>query len=503
MTEAAKGRVAARLADLYADTHAKARAAVTGPELAAKHAATEAVMERWEKKLAEQGQVMFGDLLADPDCPPDLAAALKPLVDPGRQTDFLLNLLTIPFALFSIANAVQSGNVEKWRAWGLSKVPEVRLTGVELAELVVRGVETQADAAQLALDVGLEGWRFDRLVAIAGNPPGPEELLLAYRRGIIDRARLEHGIRQGRIKNEWIDVVEALQYRPAGVGEAVAAAVQGHLDPEASKRKAAEAGLNPDDWQWVFDTAGNPPGPEHMIDLMHRGVLTRDQVAQGMRESRLKNKYIDAMLTGGYHLPPMRTVIGLGHKGLLTKDQVLTKLLALGFHPDDAAVMATEATADKLATAKDLARTQVVDGYMDRLYDRAGATGMLVDLGYDTTEAGFLLDLADHARQRRFTDGAVTRFHSLFVRWKISRPDCSVALDQLGVPAAQRDDLLRLWDLERTADAPDLSVAQWGGLLRRGAIDPDRHQAEMVKRGYTVEEAGFLAALAFPPGGGA
>jgi hypothetical protein len=500
MTEQAKGRVAARLADLYADTHAKARAAVTGPEQAAKHAATEAIMERWERKLAEHGQVMFADLLADPDCPADLAAQLKPLVDPGRQTDFLLNLLTLPLALFSIANAVQSGNVAKWQAWGLSKIPETRLSGAELAELVVRGVETQDDAAHMALDVGLAGWRFDRLVAISGNPPGPEELLLAYRRGLIDRARLEHGIRQSRIKNEWIDVVEALQYRPAGVGEAIAAAVQGHLDPETSKHKAAEAGLSPDDWQWIYETAGNPPGPEHMIDLMHRGVLSRQQVEQGLRESRLKNKYIDAMLDGGYHLPPMRTVISLGHKGLLTKDQVLTKLLALGFHPEDAAVMATEATSDKLVREKDLARSQVVDGYMDRLYDRGAATGMLTDLGYDRDEAGFLLDLADHARQRRFTDGAVARFHSLFVRWKISRSDCSVALDQLGVPAAQRDDLLKLWDLERTADAPDLSVAQWGGLLRRGVIDVDRHQAEMVKRGYTAEEATFLAALAFPPG---
>lgn len=500
MTDQAKGRVAGRLADLYADTHAKARAAVAGPEAAVRNAATEAAMERWEKKLAEHGRVLFGDLLSDPDCPPDLAAQLAPLVDPGRQTDFLLNVLTLPLALFGIAGAVQAGNVEKWRAWGLSKIPEARLSGAELAELVVRGVETQADAQHMALDVGLAGWRFDRLVTITGNPPGPEELLLAYRRGIIDRGRLEHGIRQSRIKDEWIDVVEALQYRPAGAAEAVSAAVQGHLDPDASKRKAAEAGLNPDDWQWIYDTAGNPPGPEHMIDLMHRGVMSRDEVTQGLRESRLKNKYIAAMLDGGFHLPPMRTVISLGHKGLLTKEQVVAKLLQLGFHPEDAAVMATEATSDKLAAQKDLARAQVVEGYMDRFYDRATATGMLADLGYDTAEAAFLLDLADHARQRRFTDGAVARFHSLFVRWKIPRSDCSNALDQLGVPAAQRDDLLKLWDLERTADAPDLSVAQWGGLLRRGVIDLDRHQAEMVKRGFTVEEAGFLAALAFPPG---
>ncbi len=237
-----------------------------------------------------------------------------------------------------------------------------------------------------------------------------------------------------------------------------------------------------------------------MIDLMHRQVMNRAQVEQGMRESRIKDKYIPALIDGGYHLPPMRTVIALGHKGLLTKEQVVAKLLALGFHPEDAAVMASEATTDKLAAAKDVARGQVVEGYTDRFYDRPAAVAMLEKLGYDAEEAGFLLDLADHARQRRFTDSAVGRFHTLFVRWKISRPDCSNALDALGVPPAQRDDLLKLWDLERTADAPNMTPAQWGGLLHRGVIDAGRHHDEVTKLGYSDEEAGFLAALAFPPG---
>lgn len=492
-------QVGRRLAELFADTHAKVRAAAAPAEAAIKAQAVTAHMEAMESELAPMARAMFAGMVDSDDIPEEAKTILREVTHPQHQVSFILQLLTFPAIVGGIAGAYWAPKIEAIRAKAWTENQNLRLPAEVAAQAAVRGVLSPREAIGEAAQSGVNDVRMGWLIALAGEPPGPMQLLEAWRRGVIDETEARRGLLYSRLAPDWVETFLGLRYQPPGASTAIEAAVQNHLPMDQAKVKATEAGLDPVNFDWLYALAGNPPGNEHMIDLMHRGVLSRAEVEQGMRESRLKNKYIKPMIDGGYHLPPMRTVIALGHKGLLTKEQVLSKLLALGFHHDDAAVMASEATADKLASAKDLARSQVVAGYEERLFTRAQATAHLVGLGYDTEEAAFVLDLADHDRERKFTNAAIGRFHTLYVRRRVDKTTVSSALDRLGVPAGQRDDLLTLWDLERTADTPDLTTAQWQGLFRRNVITEERFTAEMLKKGWSDEEAGFLKYLAFPP----
>jgi Ni,Fe-hydrogenase III small subunit len=411
-------RAAGRLASVLASAHEATRARLAPMEQAVKHQATEALMERWERSLAEFTGPFFTEFLKSPDIAEEDKQKLRSLIEPTHQTDFIIGTITAFLAVFGIAGAIQSGNVDKWRAWGYRHVPERRLSAEQAADGLARGILSNEQALDIAADNGLNVERFSHLEALAGSPPGPQELLQAYRRGIISESELRRGIRQSRVRNEWVDTVVALRYQPPGAATAIEAAVQNHLPDDQARRKAEEAGLAPENYQWLYELAGNPPGPEHMIDLMHRGAMTR---------------------------------------------------------------------------------AQVVAGYEERMLTRPDAISHLIGLGYDAEEGAFILDLADHAREVKFTNAAVGRFHTLYVRRRIDKVAVSSALDTLGIPAGQRDDLLTLWDLERTADTPDLTTAQWQGLFRRNVIDEDRFTAEMLKKGWSDEEANFLKYLAFPP----
>lgn len=497
--------IGGRLAGVLADAHVAVRARLAPIEAAVRHQATEAAMERWERNLAEFNRRYVGSFLADPDIPDDVKEQLRALVEPTHQTDFLIGVMTSFVAIFAIAGAIQSGNVDKWRAWGYRHVQERRPSIEQLAGMVVEGVIADDEGQHWAQDWGLTPSWFDRVVRLTGNPPGPQELLLAWRRGFIDEARLEHGIRQSAIKNEWIDVVKSLRYQPPGAAAAINGAVQGFLTDAQARRKAEEAGLDPDDFPWMLEVAGNPPGNETMLELLNRGDMSEAQVRAGLRESNLKNKYIDALLKSRRRLMQQEQIRMSINHGTMTDDDALHRFQQLGFDAADSASFVALAHSMKTQQNKDLARAQVVTGYEERFFDRAKATAMLMGLGYDTVEAAFLLDLADHDREVKFTNAAIGRFHNLYVRRRLQRMPTSNALDRLGVPPDQRDDLLKLWDLERDADTPDLSVAQWQGLLRRGIVDPPRFATEMTNRGYTDEEAQFLMPLAFPPsqfGGG-
>ena len=492
------GSLGRSLAGLLGDTTVKARAALLPHEHAARAEATKVLMERFEAELAPVGRAIVGDALDDPAVPEDIKAQLRPLAEPQHQTAFLLQLLALPFALFGLASASEQGNIDYFQTWARERRPVLPLPPADAATAVVKGEMTMAEAIAEAAKSGYNSERFVRLWAIAGEPPGLMQLLEAFRRGYIDAGRLEHGIRQSRVKDEWIDVVTALRYAPVGPGEVLAGAVQNHLSADEARRRLSEAGVDPSNFGWLFETHGRPPGIGELLDLLNRGEVTEAEVGQAIRESDVKDKYLPAILKMRRRLMPERTVVSGVGKGVLTPAQGLDRLLKLGFDAEDAAALVAEAHKDKTVNHRALAESQIVTGYIDRLHSRPEADQMLQALGYDASETAFLLDLADTQRERRFTDAAINRTHARYVGHHLDRAAAGDALSALGVPGTQRDDLLKLWDLERDVNAPNLSLTQLEGLLRRGAIDQTGFLERTKRLGYTDDDAQLLLFLAFP-----
>lgn len=492
-------QITGKIADVLADTHAKTRAAVAPAEAAVKAQMIETLMERWERALSGVNRDLLTSMF-DGDGPPDkLADHIDALTRTDHQIDFIISVGAAVMSVFSIAGAIVAGGIDDLTARSREKEPHLPLSPQAAAQAVVNNILSENQGAAEAAKSGINRERFFNLLEITGQPLAPQVLMEAFRRGIIDQARMHRGLLQGDTRNEWFDVMVDLRYRPMSAAAAIAAAVQGHLDVETAKHKAGEDGLDPADWQPLYETAGNPPGNETMLNLLNRGDMSEADVRQGLRESNLKNKYIDSFIKSRRRLMPQENVRMALRRGTMSTADALHRLQQLGYDAADAAALAALATDEKTETDKQLARTQVVDGYMERFFDRNRAATMLEGLGYDHEEAAFLLDLADHAREEKFRNAAVGRFHTLYVRRRVDRPAASAALDRLGVPAGQRDDLLKLWDLEREADVPDLTVAHYQGLLRRGVVDQDRFVAEMQRRGFTDEEAQFLIPLSFPP----
>src|SRR5439155_22359841 len=151
---------------------------------------------------------------------------------------------------------------------------------------VLKGVISHDAAVHEAAKTGLDAGDMSFIEDIIGEPIGLQELLFAFRRGFINTERLVHGIRQSRIRNEWVDVIEKLRYVPISASEAVTATVQNHLDQNTAKRLVSENGIDPQWFDVMYETEGNPPGPGQMLDLLNRGQMSVADVKQGLRESR-------------------------------------------------------------------------------------------------------------------------------------------------------------------------------------------------------------------------
>lgn len=99
------------------------------------------------------------------------------------------------------------------------------------------------------------------------------------------------------------DVLIQNQVTPLTLAELAQAAVQTQVDEDWARRQATRLGITPELFDVVVRTTGNPPGWETMLELWRRGVTDEANVEQALRESSLKNKYIDQIKALRFVLP--------------------------------------------------------------------------------------------------------------------------------------------------------------------------------------------------------
>lgn len=386
-----------------------------------------------------------------------------------------------------------------YREQDIGRLLALRRTELSPAEAAAgwaRNSLTEEQTNTLGAHAGLDVDAMRVLRDLAGEPPSNEELLFAWRRGIIQEKDVDRGIVQGPIRNEWIPVVKALQWLPLPVAEAANAVNQGHLSIDAAKQVAKENGLKAEDFQIIVDNAGIPPGPQEALDWVNRGLITEQQFREIFLESRIKNKYIDLYLKSRYRFLTLAEIRLIYSRGEMTRDVALTKLQELGFKPDDAAYILGAASAGKTAKTRDLTVSQVLELRADGLISDADTTGMLIAAGYDEQEAVWVTELADLRRVTGFVRAAIARTKASYVSGHIDEIRAGAVLDSLNLPASFKDDAFRLWDLERTTVTKALTPAQIVSAVKKSFLNVDEGISRLVGQGYAVQDAQILLLIA-------
>lgn len=427
--------------------------------------------------------------------PPTVHAMISSIASPIHQTQVILGLFSIGAIVREFVSAVIAPYVQDAANKSWSADPTAPASPAEAAIGVIKGHVDFNTAQGIAAMSGIGHDMFALIVDNTGEPPGLMQLAEAYRRGIIDAGTFEKGVRQSRVRDEWTQTLLALRYQPVAPGEVLAGAVQGHLDPADASQRLSFAGIDPTNYDWLYATHGRPPGIMEMLHLLNRGVVAQSEVEQAIRESDIKNKYIPALLEMRRQLMPQRTIVSAIRQGVLTPEEGITRLLMIGYNADDAHVLASEATATKHQRTRDLTEQQILSLYAEGFIAEAEAATMLGNLGFDATEVRWVIALADHARHERFQQSAITAVHSRFVAHHVDKATAQRTLDDIGVPAAARDDLLTLWTSERNAHVAQLTRADLKALHKLGKLTHDEYRTRLLNMGYTDLDADLILEL--------
>lgn len=389
---------------------------------------------------------------------------------------------------------------------GGSTVP---LTPALLADLVVRGFMEAGPAADEAAKSGVSGDDLALMTKLAGDAPSTTDLVMAYRRKVLpldsgspDTPSLVTGIREGRLANKWIPMIEALGDVPIGVADAVDAVVEGQISRAAGEEIAYKNGISPENFAILYNTRGNPPAPSELLEMVRRGNIATGgtgpdvlSLTQGISEGATKDKWIPEFIKLLTVLPPEGRVTAMLRAGAISRDQAIGYYKRLGYDDTVAAGFAAEASHRKTSASKDLAKGDIEKLYADGAIDAATATSMLEGLGYTADECAYLLAIQDLHAATTVADAAVTRIRSYYIARKIDENSVVTALDSLGVPTKQRDKLISAWKIDRGSNVKLLTESQIVDAWNYTLLSQDEAISALTALGYTAYDAWVVLSI--------
>jgi Holliday junction resolvasome RuvABC DNA-binding subunit len=456
-------------------------------------------MEHLERLLSEA----FKELgIIDPagaDLSPEARAMLAPIHEPSHAVDFLFNAVAYIGVAFTGALAASAGINQQLTERALYKHADIKPDASVTAGMQARGIIDDGTANTWYQDVGTKGAVAQAWLDGAWAQFPPATVLELARRRIIDIPRAEAILRLNGFTPESVQNLLLLTVGPPDASTLVAAVTQSQITPGEFADLLPQVGI---DGKWanvIFQTAGQSPPPELAGRLFREGWVDEALYKKMLLESPLKNQYVDVLANLRFRFPPMRTTLKMFADGLIDAPTAQTYLEKLGFFPVDAANLVKSAAKHQSTSVKNLSPSTVEKLYARGKYDRATAMSTLEALGYDATEAGLLLDLVDDDRSHGAMDRAATSIGTRYTSWKIDRAEAVTLLDRINVPAADRDDLLEIWDARRDAQTLHLSEAFLHKAFKANKISRDDVQRRLLAMGYDATDTAIILATDFPP----
>lgn len=326
---------------------------------------------------------------------------------------------------------------------GPGKVPRIPVSSLDtLAEFAAHGIDPE---------------RARVLIADTGLPLALGQMLQLLNMGLVTEDDVKVSVAEGNVRNEYMDVALALRRHLLTPHNYAEADLRGVLSPAEAQAGAALSGLQPADYKILFQILGRPLTTHQIVTGEARGgkyggdytSVPAGPFRDAIRRSAIRPEYASLAYANRYTLPSAFVIRGLVSSGALSAADAEQLFLESGWPPELAAKVATNLAGGTGGTDKHVERAQ------SQLWS--------------TAHASYKAGEADQA--------AVTP-----------------ALELLGIPAADQQTILELWNAERELVRKQLSPTQLKKAYRENLISQDEATSRLVGMGYSLADAAtFLA----------
>lgn len=362
------------------------------------------------------------------------------------------------------------------------------------------GLEREAIKEQMGWAGVHPEWRDDYLNAVL-TKPGPQDLIRYRLREDPNLENLSTDLGKIGIHPDYLDVFRKLAYPIPPLGDLVTMAVRYVFTPEIANRfglyeefpdeLAHFAAMNGTTDEWArryWASHWTLPSPAQGLDMLHRGIITMDDLAILMREQNIAPYWRDKLLKAAYTPLNRRDITTMYQLGVLTEEQVNHAYKNVGYDEPTAAQL-TETTVKRvMASQTGFNSRTVMAAFKNSTIDRGEAYNLMSAIGVKQSHISQILDRAETERAWTLMNARIDVIANEYRQGLFDAATAKERLKDLHVPEDKIVTLLGRWYKE-TVERPTVlwTRGETVQFLQRGIIQEDRAMLELKLLGYDDE----------------
>lgn len=448
-----------------------------------------------EKESVESIEQMIGHMLDTDELPEETKKMVESMLKPEHPVQIAALVAILARLAWDFAGAYLSGPMSRVQTISMRNFGDYKPAPDFAANAAARDRITRELAEAWKNDNGFTEVDLEEMIK-ANQQTLPVGMALdLLRREEIDEARFFTILTNNALDlDSQVDVAK-LRFGPPSAADAINAVTQNQLTPEQAKAFMALNGLDPANYEWLYETNGRSPGVDWLNRLYNYELISEELYEAGLLESPIKNKYVPALKNSRFRRPPMEQTLSMLRRGVIDKETGLRYMKYLGYFPDDAEKLVEWAMKGKAEGTKDLSVANVRAMYAEGLLTKDDAAARIGKLGFDTEETTLMLEYADAVRKRQRSNMAINRVRTQYVGRKISDTQAVGALDALKVAPEIRNDLIADWTVEHEITVRHLTVAEIMRASKDDLLRPEEVQSRLLAMGYSESDTGVLMEL--------
>ena len=378
---------------------------------------------------------------AAPETPAFFVAALA----------FMVPLLVAQAAGSALAPVGEQISQEVSRAVRQSLIPPT-----DLLDGFVKGDIDETRMRDDFAQAGFSDERTDELLASFRSAPDPSIQIQAWLRGLIEDGELDKALAANRMRPADVALLKEVVFFIPPAQDLIQMAVREVFSPEIRERFgqdedfpeefatfAAQQGVS-DFWARAYWAAHWAlPSPNQGFEMLHRKVIEADDLDSLLRALDVMPFWREKLTQIAFS-PLTRVDLRRMHAlGLLTDKDLQTRYEAIGFSPDDAALMvgftvAFNFSEDELPEELEgLTRATVLNMFEDGLIPRDDAVELIGRMGVGDDAAELYVEQRDMEVSRRERNSLIESIISLAGGGRINLGQAEDSLAQLGISAIE------------------------------------------------------------------
>lgn len=333
----------------------------------------------------------------------------------------------------------------------------------DVVTAALKGHLSDADAQARLGVAGIDPVNYSWMRATAGRPPGTEQMLHLWNRGVATQADVEAAVRQSDINDDFLPFILQLRH--------------------------------------YF------PPPRSIVPMLRAKAITEAQARTLLGYYGVDAEWADAFVKEAQK-PASTTVkelsaakvVELYEERIITRAVCASRLDALGYSADDAESFAALADANVESKLRTSAVGKIHARYVTYKIDKPAATARLSALSLPAASVTQLFTFWDDERSTLTPNLTVAQWQGAFRRGLKTHAEFVAGVTAYGYSADEAETLAGLAlpppALPKSAKSKDLTASQLVRLFQEGGITAADLRTRLLDLGYDATEAGEIVALA-------